>query len=396
METVTRALTVGVDVPRGDGERRPEGWARLHAGWDASQRAANAAMRVYVTESPEPRYDKGKGKWDMGKIPPEVGRRAYAAARAVSPELPSGSVAHVCQQVRLRWAQDRWAVTVAGRQSVPTFRRPLAYAVRRQDWALSIDDDGRVLATFAIGELMRGERPVVRLHARTARDRDTLERIVSGEYERATLEISPAGWKRSGRVSAKVVYKRPRPDRREAGGVLELRTAAEALLETEVGGRAFVFPGDDLRETILAYERRRWRHSQAMKFEGRVPSERRRNWRRDGEERARKHHNRVRTALQQLASSVARKARRHGMAGVVLDTSERGFCEPFPWHQLETLISQKCEIEGLAFTLKAKESTPEKTDNGGCPADKPGERADAPVTQATSHAGTGRRKGRGM
>ncbi|MDP2623785.1 MAG: hypothetical protein Q8Q29_08310 [Actinomycetota bacterium] len=381
MSTCTRALTVSIAPSDGDWSAMRQLLNRM---WDGVQRAANAGMREYVkgdtANGTEPRLPKLDGA---------ISKAAYAAARAAAPDVPSGAVSDVMQRVRARYLHDRWKVVVSCRQSVPTYRRPLPYSVRRQNWSLTTTEKGYG-AVFAVGELRRDQRPEFGLILRTRRDREIVEAIAEGRYARRTLEILPPGWDRSGKIVAKLVYTMPRPEARGAAGLMPVRTGAESLLIATIGGEPFRWNGDELRELIEAYERRRQRMSEDWKFEGRCPSDHRRERRRAYGLAADKREDRVRTRLQQLAATVTGKARRHGFAGIAYDDRERSFVAPFPWAQFRSILAQRCEAVGLVM-----EVTTGVDEDGGCPADTPGERATAPVSQATSHADSPR-KGSGM
>lgn len=352
-DTITRAVTVSI-YPI-DGPKRAEIYDRLHRSFDACQRAANAAMRVWIAEDPAETEPGKNGRPRLLKPPKGIEKKAYHAARATAPELPSGCVADICQRVGARYYADRVAVRLSGRQSVPAFRRPMPLSVRTQDWSLSAlaDEHGRehIAARFALLDLMRDERPTLGLHAGNERTKRLLEKIIRGEYERRTIELLPAGWARRGAMRAKIVYRRPRPAELEADGVLTLRTGSPSLLSatTGDGGRPFAWNARSLRGKILGYEKWRREHAQDRKHERRTPASRRRAMNRETGDRATKHHHRVKTELEWIAQQVLGYAVRQGCGTIEYDDTDRSWVDPFPWHLLKSKIAGACEDRGIGF-----------------------------------------------
>lgn len=359
LKTIVRAHTLGIiahDINADDW------WKIMHQAWNATQRAANAAVRVYVALDDAKMIPGKSGKMTLDKLPAEVSRAAYAAAiEAARSEISAGSVSDICQRVRSRYLHDRWGVQVAMKQSVPTFRRPLPLSIRRQDWQskdapnnvfTAFDGDREIyLARFGIAGMKGENRPVIRFLCKTGRDAALLAKIASGEYPARTLEILPPGWERKGGMRAKIVYERPAAEPREANGVFKVATARDALL---VAGD-FKWNASWLKHKIKAYERDRRERSEDLKHELRTPSKRREVYREDSGKRAEKHRNRVRTALQQIAAQVAGRAVRAKCAAVEYDDSCRKWMDQFPWHDLKERIEQACESKGLTFTIKTKE-----------------------------------------
>lgn len=359
MELITRAVTLSL-YPL-SGPTKAEMYKLLHRSWDLVQRAGNEAMRQYLIGDAARLVVGKSGKQTLDKIPGEVSNAAYHAARAVAPELPSGSVADICQRVRGKYMADRWAVRVAGRQSVPTFARPLPLSIRTQDWSLGkvTDEAGRehYAATFAVLGLRGKDRPTVGLCVRTKRDEAILKQILSGEWERRTLEILPAGWKRDGVVKVKVVYRRPKPEPEPSSGerVLVVRTGSPSLLTAETNGRGFSWNARSLRGKLIAYGKRRQDRAVDRKHERRAPAARRRAQNADGAADAGKNRDRVTTELQWIASQVAGYAKRNGYGAVTLDTTDRSWLPQFPWYKLEQCVATACQNAGLAFaTVRGK------------------------------------------
>lgn len=344
-------------------------WSMLHEQWSAVMRAANEAMRVWFAGDSAELVTNSKGKRTLEKLPSELSNQAYHAARAVAPELSSSPVADVCQRVRARYIQDRWACRVSMRQSVPRFPRPLPISIRTNDWELfSVETDGRTeyRARFPLGHLLRDARPVIAIVCKTARDFRLLERIASGEHERRTLEILPPGWERRGPIRAKIVYRKTV----RAGAVSSSSSSATVLVQTHSdrlasahvltqanepdARRYMVWNADDVRERIIAYERRRQRIMEDWKAEIRTPKGRRKARRQELGVAQSKHRNRIDTRLHQTASQIIGFAQRQRCSTIVYDDSDRGFVEPFPWHKLESLLKQKAEEHGLEIVKQDK------------------------------------------
>lgn len=351
-DTITRAITISL-YPFA-GLERADLYAAMHRSFDLVQRAANEVMRQYFIADTAELVPGKKGKMTLPPLPTEVSKIAYDAARALCPELPSGAIADVCQRVRARYLADRWSVRVAGRQSVPTFRGPLPLSIRTQDWSLGVlerDGSEHFTATFGLLEHRGKDRPVVGLSIRTGRDADLLRKIIDETYERRTLEILPAGWKRGGPIRCKIVYRRDRPTAQETGGTLTIRTGSPSLLVADSGGRGFCWNARDLRGKIIAYEQRRQWRAEDRKHERRVPASRRRVQNADGGAQAEKHANRVKTELQHVAAQAVGYAKRQGYAGIAYDDSDRSWLPLFPWDRLATTLRQAAENAGLMFDV---------------------------------------------
>jgi len=353
-DTIVRAHTCSIVAHAGIDQTGL--WRLLHTQWDAVQRAANATLQAWFI---------GDDAQRLSVFDPKISSFAYGVAREAAPELRSGAVADICQRVRAKYLADRWASRVSMRQSGMSFRRPLPLSIRRQDWNfLRLDEDDaertQYGAQFAIGELMRDERPIVRFVIRTARDAALLERVASGEWPHKTLEILPPGWDRKGMIRAKIVYERPVTKRGKPTGALSLHTATDALLVANDGDAVWHWNYDWLRERIIAYEARRYRHAEDCKHERRVPKSRRQVWREDAGRAADTHHNRVRTALANIAHQAAGLAARRNCAKIVYGDNERGWCDPFPWHMLREKLEQQCQARGLELEIvKVEENVTE-------------------------------------
>lgn len=395
--SITRAITLSIQ-PVADSISYDALWKALHQSWNAVQRAANATMRTYLAGDKARTVTGRNGKPVLDKIDKSVANAAYHHAREAAPELPSSPIADISQRVRGRYLHDRWAIQIAAAKSCPTFSRQLPLSIRRKDWQLltGTDDKGRecYFARFPLLDMLRNDRPTVRFVCRTARDAKLLHKIAAGDYEKQTLEILPPGWIRKGAIRAKVVYSRSDVSAKESGGRrMMLRTAgADHLLVASVEGddQVMHWNHDWLRSRIVAYERARHRRSEDLKHERRVPKSRRRVWREDAGRAAEKHHNRVKTTIQQIAAQVIGRAKRGGCDIIEFDDTDRSWIESFPWHMLRAEL-KRCgennEVE-VQFTKSNDDSS------GRCSAQQSGGQPCADTADCKPRSvGSGRKGG---
>ena len=206
---------------------------------------------------------------------------------------------------------------------------------------------------FRLGEGVKWWEARLKSGSQFRRQMDQLKRMDT----RGELALYKA---HDGTILAKLVgYISRRQTKQGRTGALMVRTANDALLiavDTK-GERVWIENCDHLRRWIVEHKRRIQRLAEDQKVEQRpVPSFAQRR-----EHYVQKQHNRVSSAIREVAGHLGNFAARRGYAQVNYDDSTHGFMgDKFPYYLLAERIKVVLDERGIDFF---KESGEAKTKN---------------------------------
>ena len=345
---VLRALIVPVAQPLSGS------WDDLRADLKAVWTETTAASNWMITEL----YTRDIRRNGQPKMPPMPRVYLYPEARIKFPALPANSIASLEQATQKTYRSKRYDIVWAGSASLPSMRYPQPFPVANQAWSLSFNGANQPVISARIAN----QRWELRLKggARYWRQTACLKKITSNAAipgEAVFYRVT------DGTIMCKMVAWLPREARSATmSGTLFVRTCIDKLLVAvdAKDQRVWTYNADHLRRWIAEYNRKRQRLAEDQKAEQRpVPSF---AARRDA--MTQKQHHRVRSAVQEIAASVALFAARRKIAVVHYDDSEHGFAgDGFPYFELKDRIKVKLDELGIELkeTARAKteQSTPE-------------------------------------
>jgi len=331
----------------------------LRAAWADTTNLSNWLITEYAKQ------DVTRGA-DMDKLPPMPNVSLYRAACQRFPEMPTGSICAIEHAVRGKYRSKRYAVIWQAAESLPSYRYPTPFPLRRQDWRLAEHSDGSLCALVTLRR--GGKRWLLRLrqgpHFR--RQMHALRKVLNGEAITAELSLyrqranggdhrsglelrEPGGGQRQHyRIMAKVVLWLQKTSTDAArNGDLIVRTTPGSLLVARLGQadrNGWWLHGDHVRRWIISHRRRLARLSDDCK------SEQRRERGRMDAHRGRlceKHARRISTFLHQASASLVAYAARRGVSRIVYDDSARDYLPHFPYASLRALIRYKADAEAI-------------------------------------------------
>jgi len=300
----------------------------------------------------------------MAKMPKCPMPYLYPVVREAVPELDPTSATALIRAIEGKYRAVRFDVLWLRKASWPTYRYPFPYPIHNQSWSVSAEDDGAMLLSLRL----QGERWSLRLRGGPGfrRQRRALEQLIAGEAMKGEATLYEAGStpgdhrpdsSRRSRLMVKVVLWLPRGEARQASGRMLVEGTPEEFLVASVGeGMRWVLNGDRIRTQVVGYDRARKRRAEDLKHEKRWPAWRRETWLRESREAAKRQQHRLSTYCHEVSLMVAERARRAGVAEIVLDLSRARFVSPFPWHLLQEMLSYKANERGMVLTVAA--STP--------------------------------------
>lgn len=308
--------------------------------WDAATRAANWMMAELY--SADVRTVAGQSK-----LIPMQRVYLYPEARRRFPELPSRTVATLEHAVQAKYRAVRYQVVWANSQAIPTYRYPAPYVVPNQAWSAALDDAGRPTVSVRIGD----QRWALRLRGgpRFRYHRQLFLQISDGVARKGEMSII----QRKSEVVLRITGWFPAADGGHGAGAggsaepvrLRVFTATESLLVVLDDRDQVVcrYNGDHIRRWCAEYRNQldRWREDAPDPPAARAIAPRR-------AARIDKHHNRIRSAVDEAAAAVIRCARRRMATHIQYDDSISTFAKPFPWHMLRDQIREKCRDARMA------------------------------------------------
>jgi hypothetical protein len=387
-ETVTRAITFSVSHVH-DGGTWDEFQKMLHELWRCSTEASNWAMQYYA------RTD------NLGEagatLPPCPKLYAYPHLSAHFPGLSSGVCATIGRNTERDYRRHRAQFWRGGR-SLPLYRYPAPYPLRKQDWKPCLVHGERPGVCFSTGSKKGGgtrrwtlvlsggpgfSRQLAQFRqivAGTAAPCDlAIYRQRAGETHRnQTSGKAPGGASKvQYRVMLKIVAKFPVAERGPADGTLVLKTDPAALWVACHDGRVvspWVLNADDARQWLARmrdahadHAARLQRMAQDLKTERRTHVGAYAQHRGKLDAMCDKHRRRVGTFLKQCAAGIVNYCVRRKVHSLIYDDTDRSWMPKFPWAMLRTELRNRCEQSGVqagGTLLLAEEEAEEVVEQG--------------------------------
>lgn len=367
---VTRVISLPVAAPL-DGE-----WKELREALREAFRTSRMVANTIVQElfKAEPPIEPG-----ATRLPPVPKVDVYGAVRDRFPDYPSHAVTALIQRVTAVYMKERFAVLIAGKRSLRSYRDDgIPFVAKGATVGLGTVGEG---AGEALTVAMRigTRRWTLKLRGghRHERHAAILRRVISGELRNGDvmLQERPCGathrnggetrangggarWKTD--LMVRVVVTLPAEARRNEG-VLVCGTGEDCLLwATHNGERIWALHEDHLPRRIAAYQDRLHRLSDDRKAEQRPPHRSRASLQDQCEVSARRMKRALNSVVQRAAAALVGFARRRGCGRIALDDSERGYLPSFPWAALRRQIESKCKEFGVSFECQATSDAQEE------------------------------------
>lgn len=341
---ICRAITMPVASPL-DGLTWPEFREVIALMW----RQTTAATNWMMTQC----YVRDVRRNGQEKIPRMPHLYLYPEARALFPDLPAQTVAAIEQAVQRKYRALRYEINWTGATSLPNHRYPVPFPVHNQSWFPEFEGDAP-----AVSIRLGNERRRLRLRGgpRYRRQLEGFRQLVKGTAilgelavyrvrgepqrdgkNRHDLMIKMAGW-----------FPR-RQDNPERTGTLFVLTVKDALFATKISGDQEETPityNDQIQRWVAKHRRwlQRWSADTRFEHKGTPPFSARR------EAATVKYRNRLESFCHETAAHLVAFAVRKEFAGIAYDDTEKGYCPEFPWAQLRSMIAQKADAAGIAFS----------------------------------------------
>jgi len=341
----------------------PELREALKVCWRGATRLSNWAVRQLALAGRERMPDDVK----ITK-PPKV--YLYPGARAIAPELDSGSLVAIIHAVEQRYRKRRYETHWLCSASLPNYRYPAPYPVRSQDWSAEYGKDNIPLVSVRLA----GTRLKLRLRGghefrrqltafwqliegqAVASELSLYEQRANGsDHRNGTAGKDSGGAKAFSRLMCKLVLWLPRGPKADAEGTLHVRTDKDALLIAldAKDERVWVLNADQVRRWSAEHVRRLSRWSDDQKAEQRPVAA----FQSRREAATVKYRRRMDSTCHESAAQLVNFAKRRRFAMIRYDDGEHGFCERFPWEQLRRLIAEKADAAGIEFERSGGEKT---------------------------------------
>lgn len=357
-----RAVTVPVTGPV-DGD-----WPELREALKTCFRATTRLSNWAVTELAKADIVR---RPDMDKLPKPPQVYLYPDARALVPEIDSGSVVAILHAVEGRWRKRRYNVVWLGSESLPNYRYDRAvYPVRSQDWKATKGANDEALVSVRLAgrrwtlRLRGGKEFFRQLKSHTQLVNGTAigcelaiyEQKANGNDHRNGTEGRDSGGNRQyRRLMCKMVAWLPREPQKSLDGTLFVRTDPDALLIAlnAKEERLWIENCDQLKRWTAEHSRRLQRWADDSKAEARpVPALSSRR-----QAAAIKYRNRMDSLCHEVASHLVGYASRRRFAAIQYNDSVQTYCTRFPWEKLRSLIAEKADAAGIAFERCGDEKT---------------------------------------
>ena len=313
-------------------------WADLRACWADATAASNWMITRFLRED----YTRKPGD---AKLPPFKPPYLYPETVKLFPNLDTRTCTCLERAVFRKYRKLRFEVLWTAASILRRFRYPQPYPIHNQAWhARFINQCPCVSIPLGRG---REKRVTLRLRGGPEMRRQlALFRLIVEGAKKSEAKV----YLRDNKVMIGLAIRIPRPETRQAEGVLRLRTAPDRLWVAQLpnGGERF-WNHDQLRRWQAAHDAFLQRISEDSKWERRIPPDRLRGINRARETRCHKYNNRIDTALHQLANEVTDLAFRLGLAGVEYDDAIKTYVAHLPWAKLVGYLQYKAEARGLSF-----------------------------------------------
>ena len=261
---ILRAVTIPIAGPI-DGT-----WKELRESLKIVWRAATRLSNWAVTELAKADIVRTA---EMTKLPKPPKNYLYPGARAMAPEIDSGSVVAILHSVEGKWRAKRFNVTWLAKESLPNYRYPTPYPIRPHDWRC--EKDGEIIMVNA---RLAGRRWKLRLRGghQFRRQLASVHQLLAGEAIGAELALyerrsngndrrpqstgrDSGGQKCVSRLMCKMVMWLPRKETgKQKTGTLVVRTDTESLLVALdiKGEKLWVENCDQVRRWTAEHSRR--------------------------------------------------------------------------------------------------------------------------------------------
>lgn len=349
---ILRAVTIPIAGPI-DGT-----WQELRESLKKGGKAATRLSNWIVTELAKADVVRTA---EMAKLPKPPQTYLYPHARAIAPEIDSGSVVALLHAVEKKWRAKRFNVVWLGKESLPNYRYPVPYPIRSSNWRC--EKEGEVIL---VNVRLVGRRWKLRLRGghRFQRQLGAVRQLLAGEAIGAEMALherrshgndhrpqstgrDSGGQKYVSRLMCKMVLWLPRKEAKGKTGTLFVRTDSESLLlALDVKGeRLWVENCDQAKRWTAEHSRRMNRWSDDQKAEQRPIAK----YQSRRESAALKYRHRLDSLCHEISAHLANFAARRRYATVQYDDSVQSYCSQFPWAQLREQIRTKLDERGIQF-----------------------------------------------
>lgn len=315
--------------------------------------ASNVAMREYA------KIDEGvDGDGKLKKWKPTNG--VYASCREAAPGMDTNSLSSLLQRLSGTYSENRFAMHVAGKFSLPSFTRLQPVVIKGGSWKAGFDEHNRPTISVRFGsreaEGIRSERHLLRLAGgrEFARQLADFRKIVSGEATAADMRLCPrfVDGKLKG-IMARMCLTTSRRERGERDGEMVVEVGGENLLQWNPLPPIHL---DEARGLVIGHRKRIQRLANDLKHERRSPTKRRESVSDVQGREAAKYDRAMKTFLERLVSHVVQWAGRQNKAAIRWRVSACKSLPEFPWARLRDMVKIKCDSEGIAFAVEEVET----------------------------------------
>jgi len=357
---ILRAVTIPVVGPL-DGE-----WADLRTALKACWASATTVANWAVTEMARNDTPRVTGAERLAKAPKLY---LYPGARQAAPECNPQSVTAVLHAVEKRYRAKRLATLWQRSESFPLYRYPVPYPVHNQGWSAVHGPHEEPCISVRLGDRRWSLR--LRGGAEFRRQLKVWRQIKDGEALQGELALigqlvtdsdhrngivqrdAGGGPRKTTRIMAKMVAWVPRHGPQAMEGILHVKTSHPAFIVYHVGtnGEPKHVHAEHVKRWEAQHRRRLQNMADDLKHEKRWPAETRRNMLAAQDRWCKKYRDRMSTFCHEVSAVITGFATRQHVATVSLDTTDRSFCERFPWHELIEKCRYKLDAVGIALEV---------------------------------------------
>lgn len=314
--------------------------ADLHACWSDATRLANWATlelaRADIVRTAE-----------MTRLPQMPRVYLYPGARKLVPDMDSGSVVALLQQVESRYRSARYDVVWRSARALPTYKYPAPYPIHNQRWSVAFDEQNVPYVTVPLA----GRKWTLRLRRKNrGRQLAAIRRLVDGEAHQGELAL----YQRGSDVLCKLVLWLPRPAQTNQPkvGTLYIHTAENSFLVYRVDDEEpRHLHADDIRRVCAMHRRRLERISNDTNAEKRRSRSERRGINQRRNLWAQKYRARMDSWTHEITALLANYAARRGVERVVYSDGARAYLPDAPYHRIRELLRWKLDERGIALEL---------------------------------------------
>lgn len=343
----------------------------LNRGWHLAQAACNVAMSTL--------YARDVVRDEAAtKMPKHPNTYVYPDVRRAVPSLPSGTASAIAQEQTLKYTAKRYDVVWTGAASLPSARFPQPYPIRKQEWKATYETAGKDGGDMVpcVHVPLPGGRFVLQLKGGREFHRQlrAFAQFVDGTAERGSLSIcrqriGSAGGRKSlpgrdgggqriqTRVMVKMVGWFPRQAPLDRKDTLFIRTTATSMLlalDTKQN-KIREWHGQHVKRWMAEHRKHLQQFSDDRKAEQRPKA----SFQSRLEAQCHKHHNRIESAIKELAAQVAGVAKRMKFAVVQFDGSDTSYFGDgrFEWAAFRARLKTKLDEIGVTLEIAERKGT---------------------------------------